>query len=47
MATNIFYVEKELGAYITDDYPLTKLLMQVKELNEHNEREQKEMKKSR
>ena len=47
IATNIFYVEKELGAYVTDEYPLVKLNFQIDELNKHMEREAKEIEKSK
>ena len=46
MASNIFYVEKELGAYITDDYPLIKLISQVEHLQEHYENSEKEKKRN-
>jgi len=46
MASNIFYVEKELGAYITDEYPLIKLISQIEHLHKHQEEEKREMEKS-
>ena len=45
IATNIFYVEKELGAYIDDNYPLAKLNYQIEALQEHMKREQEETNK--
>jgi len=47
MATNMFYVEKELGVYIDDDYPLVKLNSQLRELNEYSKREKAEMDKAK
>jgi len=47
MASNIFYVEKELGAYITDEYPLIKLRSQISNLQKHYKKEKEELEKSR
>jgi len=47
MATNMFYVEKELGVYIDDDYPLVKLNSQLRELVKHNELEKREHEKNK
>ena len=47
MATNMFYIEKELGVYIDDDYPLTKFNSQLRELSEHNKQEKAEMDKAK
>lgn len=41
-ATSIFYVERELGAFIDEKYPLMKFFSQLEELNEHYEREKRE-----
>ena len=41
-ATSIFYVEKELGAFIDENYPLMKFFSQLEELKEHYEREKRE-----
>lgn len=46
MATNMFYVEKELGVYIDDDYPLIKFNSQLRELITHAEKEKAEHKKA-
>jgi len=35
-------VEKELGVYITEQYPLLKFFNQMEELKEHYEREKAE-----
>lgn len=45
MCRNIFYVEKELGACVTDEYYLSKLLEEIREINEHYKREAKESKR--
>jgi hypothetical protein len=47
MAQNIFYIEKELGAYITDDYPLAKLNSQLSYLTEHFKMEKAEAEKAK
>ena len=41
-ATSIFYIERELGVHIQEDYPLMKFLVQVEEMKKHYEKE-KEM----
>ncbi len=46
LVTNIFYVEKELGVYIDDDYPATKLFVQIEELKKHYDKEKKEYDKA-
>lgn len=41
-ATAVFYVEKELGAFIDDKYPLMKFFIQLEELKAHYEKEKEE-----
>ena len=36
---SIFCLEKELGHYIDDDYPITKFLEEMKQLNKFKEKE--------
>ncbi len=43
----MFYLEKELGIMIGEDYPLLKFYSQLDYLVELKEREQKEMNKSK
>ena len=38
-ATAIFYVERELGVYIDENYPLLKFFSQLEEMKEHYRRE--------
>lgn len=45
MSTNIFYVEKELGVFVTDEYPIVKLFNQIDELAMHYKRELEHTKK--
>jgi len=47
MAKNIFYIEKELGAYVTDMYPLVKLNTQIELLQEHIKEEKRQINKSK
>jgi len=47
LVTNIFYLEKEVGVYIDDDYPFTKMWVQIEELQEHFKREKKEYDKAK
>jgi hypothetical protein len=42
LSTAIFYVEKELGAHVTEDYLLLKMFNQIDEIKSHYERERKE-----
>jgi len=41
-ATAIFYVERELGTFVDEAYPLMKFFSQLEELKEHYEKEKAE-----
>ena len=47
MSKNIFLLEKELGVYITDEYPLAKMVNQLTELQNYQEAEKREYDKSK
>ena len=42
MVTWIFYLEKELGVFIDENYPLMKFYIQIDELQAHWEREKED-----
>ena len=44
-ATSIFYVEKETGAFVDENYPLMKFFSQVEEIQEHYKRQEAAMRK--
>lgn len=46
LCTAVVIVEKELGMYIDDQYPLMKFYVQLDEIRKYKEREQQEMERA-
>lgn len=47
MAKNVFVLERELGFFITEDYPLMKFFKQLELLEEFEKEKEKHLKKSK